>query len=87
VTPKSIAPPNLLNVAEVAYALHLTKRRVLRMIKEGKFPNSCKLSGKTGAYLITQADLEREKKRRHASAQNSNAGASRSGKPPATSGA
>lgn len=61
---KSIAPPNLLTVKEVAEALHLTPRRVSRMVKEGRFPNSRKLPGTTGAHLITEADLEREKKRR-----------------------
>jgi excisionase family DNA binding protein len=62
---KSIAPPHLLTTQEVASLLGLTKRRILRMIREnGKFKGAQKLPGQTGAYLIPEKEVRAEVERR-----------------------
>jgi len=45
-------------ISEVAEKLGITSQAVRGLIQRGHFPNSYKLPGRTGAYLITRSDLE-----------------------------
>lgn len=48
-----------LTVAEAAQALGVHRKTILRAVKSGRLRQSRKLPGRTGAYLIPAADVER----------------------------
>jgi hypothetical protein len=45
--------PNLVNTAEAAAALGVSRRQVLRLAARGDLTPTLKLPGRTGAYLFT----------------------------------
>lgn len=45
--------PNLVNTAEAASQLGISRRQVLRLAERGDLTPALKLPGRTGAYLFT----------------------------------
>lgn len=54
-------PPDYLNVAQAAAELHITERAVRHRIKAGTLPANKLGNGRTSAYVITRAEVERAK--------------------------
>ena len=54
---------NWLTVAQAAELLSLTTRQVKNLIPK-RFPSAQKLPGRTGAYLLSQNEVDAEIKRR-----------------------
>lgn len=53
--------PDFLSVAQAAAELHITERAVRHRIKAGTLPAQKLGNGRTSAYVITRAEIERIK--------------------------